>query len=278
MVRIKLLISVLTVIVSLLLTNVACGLPADPGIYDLRINNVAKAFTSFTEKNNNSIVTVTSSGLVVKGTNQHPPAVQIKDIAMPVGSKKWLIVRMSSNAGPYGGLYFRTSTGETQFLTFPVISDGRIRTYNVYLGDESIPAKNLKSKFLGIISQFAVIPTYERDAVGLIEFVEFSNTNKGNGFFIEEYAGAFNSLCRVGRPAPIAVRVRNGGGTDLTGITVKFVSEDSIKISSGFRDVPASIAPDKSATFYADVLPLSVGNKKFKIIVTACRDARRCVS
>lgn len=270
MIRINLLIRFsASIIYSLLLTNVVYGLSPDQNIYDLRINNVGKAFTSFTEKNNNSVVTVTSDGLVVKGTNQHPPAVQIKSIVMPVDSKKWMILRMSSSVGPYGGLYFKTSTGETQFLTFPVISDGQLRTYNVYLGDETIPAKNLKSKFLGTISLFAIIPTYERNAVGLIESVEFSNTNKSKGFFIPEYAGAFNSLYRVGRPAPIAVRVRNGGGTDLTGITIKFLSEDSIKINSGFRDIPASIAPDKSATFYADVLPLSTGNKKFKIIVTA---------
>lgn len=266
----KLLISFLISIgFCILLTNVAYGLSPEQNVYDFRINSVAKAFTGFSVKNNNSAVTVTSNGLVMKGTSQHPPAVQIANIAMPVDSKKWMIVKMSSSAGPYGGLFFRTSTGETQFLTFPVISDGQLRTYNVYLGDETIPAKNLKSKFLGTISLFAIIPTYERNAAALIESVEFSSTNKGKGFFIEEYAGAFNSLYRVNRAAPIAVRVRNGGGSDLTGITVKFVSDDSIKICSGFRDIPASIAPDKSATFYADVLPLVTGKKKFKIIVTA---------
>lgn len=259
----------LSIFFGIQLTNVAYALSPDQNVYDLRINSLAKAFTGFSEKKSNSALTVTPSGLAVKGTNQHPPAAQIKDISMPVGSKKWMIVKMSSDVGPYGGLYFKTSTGETQFLTFPVISDGQLRTYNVYLGDETIPAKNVKSKFLGTISLFAIIPTYERNAAGLIESVEFSETNKGKGFFIPEYAGAYHSLYRAGRPAPIAVRIRNGGGADLSGIKLKFISDGSIRIHSGFRDIPATIAPDKSATFYADVLPLSEGNKNFKIIVTA---------
>jgi len=270
MFRIKLVVAFFSsIFFSILLADVAYALSPDQDIFDMRVNSVAKVFTGFSEKNSNSTVTVTPSGLALTGTSQHPPAVQIKDISMPVSSKKWMIVKMSSSVGPYGGLYFKTSTGETQFLTFPVISDGQLRTYNVYLGDETIPAKNVKSKFLGIISLFAIIPTYERNAAGLIESVEFSESNKGKGFFIPEYAGAYNSLYRAGRPAPIAVRIRNGGGAALSGITVKFVSDDSIRIYSGFRDIPASIAPDKSATFYADVLPLSAGNKSFKIIVTA---------
>jgi hypothetical protein len=238
-------------------------------IYDMKIADVAKAFTSFSENKNNSTVIVTSAGLTVTGTNQHPPAVQIDNIALPVGSKKWLIVRMSSNAGPFGGFYFKTTTGATQYFTFPIISDGQLRTYNIYLGDETIPRKEVRSKFNGTISLFAIIPTYERNTVGHIESVEFSETNQSNGFFIPEYTGAFISLYRVGRPDPVAVRVRNGGGIALTGISVKFESEDNIKINSAFRDIPDSIGPDKSATFYADVLPLSPGRKNFKIIVTA---------
>lgn len=243
--------------------------------YNLKDASVAGSFKNFiyrhsnTDYSNNSTLKVTSKGLFITGNDQHPPAAEMSDALLNAEGKKWLILKMSSSQGPFGGFYFKNSSGEEQYFVFPVISDQKIRTYNVFLGDENIPNKNLVSKFKGMINQFAILPTFERNSSGQIESVEFSETSSGKGFFVPEYCGAFNSLYRVGQPGLVAVRFRNMGGTSLTGISAKLIADEGLRQQSAFRDIPVSIEPFGKATLYVDILPLSQGEKNFKVILTS---------
>jgi hypothetical protein len=162
----------------------------------------------------------TAEGLRVAGRDG-PPAACLDGVRAPADNHPWLVVRMSASAGPYGGFKFGAPPGKGGFYTFPIRADGRMRTYNVWMGDYDLvqgpqPQRPVKSQFRGVLGNFSIIPTYEPGAQGLIQSVAFRSEPEGPPLLVVEYCGGADGLCRVGRRGLIAIRVRNAGPSGHT--------------------------------------------------------------
>jgi len=246
--------------------------------FDLRDARTAERFLKATL---DSDVTATPNGLRVVGRGT-PPVATIDAVRIPADENQWLIVRMGANSGLYGGFFFTSTAQRGWRYTFPICPDGRMHTYNVYLGDYYLvkgpqPRRFKRSRFRGIIRGFSIIPTYEPNGEGVIESVSFRPKPEGLPLLIVEYCGGAEGLYRVGRAAPVAVRVRNAGGSPARKLSVEFHANEGLEIEqSSVRGVPDSIPPDETATIFADVMPRKAGWREFTMKVN-CRGGEGAV-
>ncbi|MCX7016609.1 MAG: glycoside hydrolase family 99-like domain-containing protein [Candidatus Sumerlaeota bacterium] len=239
--------------------------PNDEAEWDLRDASTAQRFRDSTF---DYPTTPTAAGLQVAGADG-PPVLSLDAVRALAEGRSWLVVKMSASSGPYGGFKFGTPPAKGGYYTFPIRADGRMHTYNVWMGDYDLvqgpePQRPVKSKFCGVLNNFSIIPTYEPGAQGVVQSVAFRAAPEGPPLLVVEYCGPADGLYRVGRRGPIAIRVRNAGGSPAKGIRVGWQSDPGLKVEAkSLRGAPEAIPPDQVATLYADVTPQSAGHLSF---------------
>lgn len=223
-----------------------------------------------------SELSISPKGIQVTGKDNNPPMATCS-ISEYKSEGKWLILKMKSDLGPYGGFWFskkgNVKDPSMTKYSFPIRSDNEIHTYNVWLGDYYLtprliknqaeelsmagfpgsPYKNVlkKTEFNGEITSISVIPTYAPNGKAVIESVSISDKPVGPPLLIAEYCGGAESVYRAGKPGVYGIRVRNAGGTPATGIKIRFLSNGELQVDrASVRCLPDTILPDESRSIY----------------------------
>lgn len=164
------------------------------------------------------------------GSLKSPP------LAVPVADRVWLVVRMSSDKGTRGSV--RWATAEHNGLNgqhFPLRSDGRMHTYNIDVGGQA--------SWDGTLLALEISPAHEPGAKVLIESIALADEPRGGPDLTLVQFGLENAVNRVGKPAPLMLRLLNTGAETATGVSAE------LAVPPGVTARPAEGQPAPSFEF-----------------------------
>ena len=150
---------------------------------------------------------------------------------VPLGDRKWISLRMSSNKGRRGTVAWFTSARAQQPVTFRVRGDGRVHTYNLDVG-------RLRS-WAGKLTGIELRPSYSPDDEVVIESIRISARPLGESDVEVLYFGMEDALNRVGRLCRVMVRITNHGGKTASGLTGSVSFPDGVIVRRAPRELSA---------------------------------------
>jgi len=125
-----------------------------------------------------------------------------RGLQVPTAANPFLCLRFAADAGREGRVVFATTEG-TGAVTFPVVSDGRMHSYVLPVGEEV--------EWAGVLTGLAIAPADSATETA-IEFVRVTAAPEGPPECVVEPFYAVQVPCRAGRPCRIVARLRNTGG------------------------------------------------------------------
>ncbi|MCL5270451.1 MAG: glycoside hydrolase family 99-like domain-containing protein [bacterium] len=170
----------------------------------------------------------TPEGLAL-GVSQITGQIESPPLELPVGDRRWVVLRMSCDRGYWGKLSWLRSDVPGAFETkFNLRPDGRMHTYNIPVGDTD--------DWTGTLAGLALRPTNVSGSPVTVQSLALATKPQGAPDLECAYFGLENALNRVGKPCPVLARFVNRGGTTISGaratiqapagVTVKAVTND----------------------------------------------------
>lgn len=140
-------------------------------------------------------------------------------------TKNMASVRMAMDQGRYATLFFLTdSTRGMHSLTFPVIADGRERTYNVDL----LLAALWRGRVLGL----GLRPSDATNARVTLRSLEVGDSPKGPPQLELRALAVEEALPRAGKPTTLAALVQNTGGQTASNVGTRLTLPSGITLLS----------------------------------------------
>lgn len=137
----------------------------------------------------------------------------------------WISIQMAASGGTTGRIHCATSRRYgSGHIEFPLRPDGRMRTYNVFLGSLSVWRDDLV--LVGLQ------PTDEAGGRVRIRSIEIADQPQGAPDLEVEFLGSTAGVNRVGRPVEISALVRNQGGQAAEKIVA------ALRVPEGVRVLP----------------------------------------
>ncbi len=153
------------------------------------------------------------------------PILMSPPISVPADQNPYVSIRMATERGSTGRVY---CVSRTQFgwegVVFPLRPDGQMHSYNVDVGH--------LGHWRDEIILLGIQPTDAEGASATIESIEIAEAPRGPAELEIAYFGPANAIDRAGRPAEVALSVRNLGGDVAENVVATLAVPKGVKMLS----------------------------------------------
>lgn len=132
-------------------------------------------------------------------------------LSVPLEDNLWVSLEMSVDRGTAGQIRWASDEANgVQSARFPLRADGHMHRYNVDM--------SAYSEWRGNALMLGITPSSEPGATALIRSIVIAEDPQGGPDVSCSYLGPENGVNRVGKPAPVLVRLENHGGAPATNL------------------------------------------------------------